>query len=104
MLKRRKCVTLRDVYVCPGNPVFEVVSTMRYIWERMILILYIRPVCLLILGRYQERLMENTDKMLFNLEEMVSNIDFAKMEAKVVDGIEAGNTALKLIQEVSPKT
>ena len=29
----------------------------------------------------------------------VNNIDFAKMEAQVVEGLEAGNTALKHIQE-----
>eukprot|EP00039_Didymoeca_costata_P015151 m.253688 g.253688 ORF g.253688 m.253688 type:complete len:213 (-) comp16162_c0_seq7:3382-4020(-) len=49
--------------------------------------------------KYQETLLLQTDQNLTNLEELTRSIEFAQMEQQVVTGIEAGNKALKILQE-----
>ncbi|ORZ37108.1 Snf7-domain-containing protein, partial [Catenaria anguillulae PL171] len=44
--------------------------------------------------KYQEQLLEKSDKQLFTLEEMASSIEYAQLEAKVLEGIQLGNKAL----------
>lgn len=50
--------------------------------------------------KYQEKLLENTDSQLENLEKLASDIEFAQVELKVLDGLKTGNAALKKVHEV----
>jgi len=49
--------------------------------------------------KYQEGLMEKTDNMLMNLEEIVNSIEFAQMEKEVFDRLKTGNETLKEINK-----
>lgn len=50
--------------------------------------------------KYQEKMLENTDSQLENLEKLAADIEFAQVETQVLDGLKAGNTALKKVQEI----
>lgn len=50
--------------------------------------------------KYQEKLLQNTDQQLENLERLASDIEFAQVELQVVDGLRVGNDALKSINEM----
>ncbi|XP_070579880.1 charged multivesicular body protein 6-A-like isoform X2 [Ptychodera flava] len=50
--------------------------------------------------RYQEQLLEKTDKQLDNLEMMVNDIEFAQVEMKVVEGLKVGNECLKKMHQM----
>lgn len=56
-----------------------------------------KPQALLLLRkkRYQEGLLENTDRQLHNIEQLAADIEFASVEVQVVDGLKAGNKALQ---------
>jgi len=49
--------------------------------------------------KYQEGLLEKTDKMLMNLDEMVNSIEFAQMEKEIFDRLKSGNETLKEIHK-----
>ncbi|KAI9217961.1 SNF7 family protein [Blastocladiella britannica] len=44
--------------------------------------------------KYQEQMLEKSEKQLFTLEEMASSIEYKMLEAAVMDGIKQGNAAL----------
>lgn len=46
--------------------------------------------------------METTDGQLENLEKLTSDLEFAKIEQQVLNGLQVGNEALKRIHEVLP--
>lgn len=50
--------------------------------------------------RYQEKLLQNTDQQLENLERLAADIEFAQIEVQVVDGLRVGNDALKNINDL----
>ncbi|XP_032822863.2 charged multivesicular body protein 6 [Petromyzon marinus] len=50
--------------------------------------------------RYQEQLLEKTDTQIGNLEHMVQDIEFAQIEAKVIEGLKVGNDCLKKMHEM----
>ncbi|EDW91805.1 charged multivesicular body protein 6-A [Drosophila yakuba] len=50
--------------------------------------------------KYQESLLTNADKQLENLEKLAADIEFAQVEMKVLDGLKAGNAALKKVHEM----
>lgn len=50
--------------------------------------------------RFQENLIEKTDGQLENIERMVHDLEFAQIEAQVVDGLKDGNAALKKMHEI----
>lgn len=50
--------------------------------------------------KYQEKLLENTDSQLENLEKLASDIEFAQVEQQVLDGLKRGNAALSKVHEV----
>lgn len=50
--------------------------------------------------KYQEKLLVTTDQQLENLEKMTSDLEFAQIEQKVLDGLKVGNAALKHIHEI----
>lgn len=50
--------------------------------------------------KYQEKLLENTDSQLENLEKLASDLEFAQVELRVLDGLKSGNAALKKVHEV----
>lgn len=52
--------------------------------------------------KYQEKLLETTDGQLENLEKLTSDLEFAKIEQQVLNGLKVGNEALKKIHEVLP--
>lgn len=54
---------------------------------------------LLKLRKYQMDQIESVDGQLFNLEQMTASVEFAQLNAKVVEGIEAGNAALNALNE-----
>ncbi|KAL9921702.1 vacuolar protein sorting 20 isoform 1-T1 [Glossina fuscipes fuscipes] len=45
--------------------------------------------------KFQETLLMNTDKQLENLEKLATDIEYAQVEANVVDALKQGNEALK---------
>lgn len=47
--------------------------------------------------RYQERLLDRTERQLINLEEMVQSIQFASMQAEVFAALQAGNQVLNAL-------
>lgn len=50
--------------------------------------------------KYQENLLITTDKQLENLEKLTSDLEFAAVEQKVLDGLKVGNEELKKIHEI----
>ncbi|KAH8410854.1 hypothetical protein KR222_001033 [Zaprionus bogoriensis] len=50
--------------------------------------------------KYQESLLSNTDNQLENLEKMASDLEFAQVELKVLDGLKQGNAALKKVHDM----
>lgn len=50
--------------------------------------------------KYQEKLLENTDQQLENLEKLTNDLEFAQVEQKVLDGLKVGNEALKKVHEI----
>lgn len=50
--------------------------------------------------RYQEQLLENTDKQLEHLDRMVHDIEFAQIEIQVLQGLKNGNVALKKMNDI----
>lgn len=53
-----------------------------------------RALSLLKKKRYQEQLLQKTDNQLDTLELMVQEIEFAQVEAQVVEGLKVGNECL----------
>jgi len=49
--------------------------------------------------KYQEGLLDKTNNMLMNLEEMVNSIEFAQMEKEIFDRLKSGNETLKEIHK-----
>ena len=52
--------------------------------------------------KYQEGLLAKTDQMVLNLEEMISQVEFAEIQVKVMEGLAEGNEVLKQIHEAMP--
>lgn len=50
--------------------------------------------------KYQEKLLETTDQQLENLEKLTSDLEFTSVEQRVLDGLKAGNAALKKVHEI----
>jgi len=50
--------------------------------------------------KYQESLLINADKQLENLEKLAADLEFAQVEMKVLDGLKAGNAALKKVHDM----
>ncbi|KAJ8882798.1 hypothetical protein PR048_014612 [Dryococelus australis] len=50
--------------------------------------------------RYQEQLLEKTDGHLENIEKMIHDVEFSQVELQVMNGLKAGNEALKKIHDV----
>lgn len=50
--------------------------------------------------KYQEKLLITTDGQLENLEKLTSDLEFAQVEQKVLDGLKIGNEALKKVHEI----
>lgn len=50
--------------------------------------------------KYQEKLLETTDGQLENLEKLTSDLEYAQVEQKVLDGLKIGNEALKKVHEI----
>eukprot|EP00038_Savillea_parva_P008267 m.175834 g.175834 ORF g.175834 m.175834 type:complete len:226 (-) comp14057_c0_seq1:492-1169(-) len=48
--------------------------------------------------KYQEKLLDSTEAQVTNIEQLVSNIEEAAINKQVLDGLAAGNAALKEIQ------
>ncbi|XP_014215760.1 charged multivesicular body protein 6-B [Copidosoma floridanum] len=54
-----------------------------------------RALLLLRKKKFQEQILVRTDGQLESLERMVTDIEFAQVEIKVIDGLKIGNDALK---------
>lgn len=50
--------------------------------------------------KFQESLLEKTDKQLENIERMTHDLEFAQIEVEVVQGLKQGNEALNKIHEI----
>lgn len=50
--------------------------------------------------KYQEKLLENTDQQLENIAKLTSDLEFSAVQQKVIDGLKAGNAALKKVHEI----
>ncbi|XP_055750238.1 charged multivesicular body protein 6-like [Salvelinus fontinalis] len=49
--------------------------------------------------RYQDQLLDKTEKQISNLERMVQDIEFVQIEMKVIEGLKVGNDCLKSMHE-----
>ncbi|XP_066917269.1 charged multivesicular body protein 6-A-like [Clytia hemisphaerica] len=49
---------------------------------------------------YQENLLKKTDGQLENIDRLISEVEFAQVELKVVEGLKQGNEALKKLHEI----
>ncbi|KAL0122620.1 hypothetical protein PUN28_007377 [Cardiocondyla obscurior] len=54
-----------------------------------------RAILLLRKKKYQEQVLSRADGQLENLERMIHDLEYAQVEIKVIDGLKAGNTAMK---------
>jgi len=59
-----------------------------------------RALLLLRKKKFQEQVLLKTDGQLENLERMVHDLEFAQVEARVIDGLKIGNTALKKLHDI----
>ncbi|KAH8269620.1 hypothetical protein KR018_010535 [Drosophila ironensis] len=50
--------------------------------------------------KYQESLLTNADNQLENLEKLAADLEFAQVEMQVLDGLKAGNVALKKVHDL----
>lgn len=50
--------------------------------------------------KYQEKLLVTTDAQLENLEKLAADLEFAQVELQVLDGLKAGNVALKKVHDI----
>lgn len=50
--------------------------------------------------KFQEQILQQTDQQLENLEKMVYDLEFAVIEAQLLEGLTTGNAALKKIHDV----
>lgn len=50
--------------------------------------------------KYQEKLLEQTDQQLENMEKLTTDLEFSTVEQRVLDGLKAGNAALKKVHEI----
>lgn len=50
--------------------------------------------------KYQEKLLDQTDQQLENLEKLAADLEFSSVEQRVLDGLKAGNAALKKVHEI----
>jgi hypothetical protein len=49
--------------------------------------------------KYQESLLENTDKQLAQLEQLVNDVEFARVQADVIYGLKQGTDVLKMMNK-----
>ncbi|XP_014282809.1 charged multivesicular body protein 6-A [Halyomorpha halys] len=49
--------------------------------------------------RYQEQLLLQTDGQLENLEKMIQDLEYSKVEMRILEGLKVGNEALKKMNE-----
>ncbi|XP_061782787.1 charged multivesicular body protein 6 [Nerophis lumbriciformis] len=59
-----------------------------------------RALLLLKKKRYQDQLLDKTEKQISNLERLVQDLEFVQIEKKVLDGLKVGNECLKKMHEV----
>lgn len=59
-----------------------------------------RALLLLRKKKFQEQCLVKADGQLDNLERMVHDIEFAQIETTVIDGLKAGNEALKKLHDI----
>ncbi|KAK0076103.1 hypothetical protein PV325_005857 [Microctonus aethiopoides] len=59
-----------------------------------------RALSLLRKKKFQEQVLFKTDSQLENLEKMVHDLEFAQVEARVIDGLKIGNVALKTLHDI----
>ncbi|XP_060950777.1 charged multivesicular body protein 6 [Limanda limanda] len=50
--------------------------------------------------RYQDKLLDQTENQISNLERLVQDLEFAQIEKTVLDGLKVGNECLKKMHEV----
>jgi len=60
-----------------------------------------RALLLLKKKRAQENMLAKTDAQLDNIEQLCGSLEFAQIEAKVVEGLKAGNESLKQLQKMT---
>lgn len=81
-------------------------AIVSYYWHLILFSLCIfvhsRARALLRKKKYQEKLLQTTDGQLENLEKLTADLEFAKIEQQVLNGLQVGNAALKRIHEVLP--
>lgn len=71
-----------------------------FLWNIYIVLFSRRALLLLKKKRYQEKLLQNTDQQLANMERLAADIEFAQIELQVVDGLKVGNEALQTINSM----
>ncbi|EGG14114.1 SNF7 family protein [Cavenderia fasciculata] len=49
--------------------------------------------------KYQEKLLDDTNQNLINIQEMISKIELAEFQVKIFDSLKKGNTALNALQK-----
>jgi len=67
--------------------------SIKFLWIR-------RAKLLLKKKRYQEQLIDKTDKQLDLVEQMVHDLEFTQVEMQVLESLKAGNESLKAVQKL----
>lgn len=67
---------------------------------KTLFLLFRRALSLLRKKRFQEDQLNKLFKMLENIEEMSSTLEFTQVEINVLDGLKAGNAALQKLHQI----
>ena len=61
---------------------------------------YRKALLLLRKKKYTEKILDKTDTELFNIESLITDIEFKRVEESVIKGIQIGNETLKQLNAV----
>ncbi|RWS23523.1 charged multivesicular body protein 6-like isoform X1 [Leptotrombidium deliense] len=61
---------------------------------------FVKALLLLKKKKFMETLLDRTDNQLDNLEKMATDIEFAQIEVKVMEGLKSGNDSLKQLHSI----
>lgn len=65
-----------------------------------LIIFYRKALLLLRKKKYTEKILDKTDTELFNIESLITDIEFKRVEESVIKGIQIGNETLKQLNAV----
>lgn len=73
---------------------------MKYASKTQIYLFFRKALLLLRKKKYTEKILDKTDNELLNIENLIMDIEFKKVEENVLKGIQIGNKTLKQLNAV----